>query len=229
MPARYTWDCTPASDAVIDFDIQKSTDNGNTFATVATILADTTDPLVYDADADKFFWVDATPVAKEIVRIAARNAVGLSTYRYLYPPPVQPSLVNVFGAVLNPHNGRPMKEVEVIIYAMQGQASAYQENDGVASLNAESVTVAARRYRVFTDAEGRWSVDLMRDVPMDIEIPFVGVTRTFRLPKDETIQAVNFRDLVKYRIAGPIFQGPGTKGQRAGVADGPLGVGAHLP
>lgn len=229
MPAMYTWKCPPASEAVTSFTIEKSTDDGVTWSAAATIAMDTTDPLVYDPSADRFFWTDPTPASAEIVRIAAVNAAGTGPWRYSYGPPARPSTVNVFGAVLDPVTGRPMEEVEVIVYAMQGMGSAHQPNPSVPSNNAQSVTVASRRHRLFTDREGRWSIDLVRDVPMEIEVPAVGLVKTFRLPTDEGVQAVNFRDLVRFRIAGPLFQGTTGKGQRTGVADGPLGVGAHIP
>jgi hypothetical protein len=223
MPTRYTWKVPPVSDAVTEFHLEKSTDNGITWDSVADIDNDTTDPLLYDADEDRFFWVDPTPEAAEIVRIAAENAVGTGPYQYLYSPPALPTSVNVYGVVLDPVRNAPYPGAEVVLTIGQGRNAAQQANTGVASFNSEGALVATRTYRTFTDDQGRWSLNVMRDVPAQISIPDVGHTRSFILPTDPEVVVVNFRDLVKYRTQGPLLT-RGPAGTTSGVGEGQSGL-----
>lgn len=222
--STYTWALPPESESVTEFELEKSTDGGLTFAALATIPNDTTNAAVFNPDTCKFFYVDGSPVAGEIVRIAAENANGLGPWEYLHGPPAVPTLCNIYGAVLDMATGKPVHGCQVLIEPIAAHLSSYQQNAGVASLNAESVTVSRRALTIFTDAAGRWQIDLMQDLPVRISIPKVGVEQIFRVPKN--VATLNFRDAVKYRISGPIFPG---KSSGTGAADGPLGVAVHTP
>lgn len=221
MPT-YRWKVPPLSEGVTSFVLERSSNAGETWSAIATVTADTTDPLVYDAAADRFFYVDGASVSGEIVRIAAVNSEGTSAWSYHYPPPAPARTCNVYGVVLDPASNRPWPGLPVIVEVLTAGNAAQVENSSTPARNRESAVVAARRLSVFTDDSGRWKVDLVVDMPVRVTIPKANLAQAFRVPD---LSVLNFRDASRYAIDVAQFG----KNLGSGIAAGPLGVGVHVP
>ncbi len=221
MPT-YRWAVPLPADQVTTFTLQRSIDDGDTWTDITTIANDTTVPAAYDADLDQFFYVDDDDVAGEIVRIRANNVTGSGPWAFHYGPPARPTTCNVYGVLLDPFSNQPWPNQAVLIESLQARSAGMVDNANVASKNQESAVVGKRSTRVVTDASGRWQIDLVAGMPVRITIPRAGLVQMFRVP---ALDVLNFRDASRYAVDRKQFG----KSQIGGVADGPLGVGVHLP
>lgn len=224
MAATYKWDTPTDSEAVTSFELEKSTDDGISWSALATIVADTTNAAVYDFAEDKYYYVDATPVAGEIVRLRAVNATGNGPWSYHHGPPAAPDLCNLYGVLRDGISGDPYENEKIIIETMPPGLSGFQDNANVATTDQDGILSGMRRTSAWTDEQGRWSIDLVTDLPVKVSIPVAGITSYFRIPAGT--QVLNFRDSWKHRISDAQFK---SGGSGSGVADGPLAVARSTP
>lgn len=196
MPT-YTW---KPSENTTDYRLERSIDTGLTWTAIITIPHDETG-VNYNTSNCTFFYVDAAPVVGEFVRIIAINADGESPAIIAHGAPAIPAMIHLWGQVISAVTGQPLKNVEVRVSPLLQTSSTFLPSAGdssVASIQAEPLMGFKRQELLFTDVNGAWSLDVLRDLPFEVEIPKVQYSLRFRTPTDR--DTLNLRDATAYRI-----------------------------
>lgn len=197
--STYTW---KPNENTTDYRLERSTDLGLTWTTIATITHDETGA-DYDSSNSTFFYVDGASVAGELVRIIAVNAEGDSPPVTSHGTPSITAMIHLWGQVINATTGQPLKGVQVRVRPLFQTSSTFLPSVGdpeVPSIQAEPLMGFKREEILFTDDKGAWSIDTLRDLPLEVEIPKVQYSLKFRTPIDR--DTLNLRDATAYRIVG---------------------------
>jgi hypothetical protein len=176
----YRW--RPVSQAVADsYRVERSSDVGLTWSTVATIDNDATDASVFDAGRHRYYWVDAGAGDGQILRLVpllGGDQVETYDWAYVYGPPLPVPTCNIFGIVLA-RDGTPQPNVEVTI-TPEGRSTMPTGAPGVLTA---MTAVSSKPSRTVTDAEGRWQVTVAAGVRVRISIPAASVNQVIRVPR----------------------------------------------
>ncbi len=197
MPT-YRW--KPNADT-ITYELERSVDVGLNWTPIASIPHDDTGPN-YDSSIAKFFYIDAAPVVGEIVRIRADNVSGSSPYALLIAPPSPATTTVLFGVIVLATLGDPCAGVPVRVRVCDERSSTFVPSGGdssVPSINKEPLFGLKRDETVFTDETGRFQINLVRGVPVLVEIPSVKYQLPFRVPLDRDV--LNLRDAYVHRLS----------------------------
>lgn len=174
MAIKLTW--LPNTEADIDeYQIWRSTDNVS-FTQQVIIDHDLGNPAIYDTSIGRFFWVDPTGTTSMWYRIrAVDTAANLSAFTVSKQagPPLPPICV-LFGTVLQT-DGEPETEAQVQIFIQdtkKGKEGQFVNTDGVTSAPVE----------VFTDDNGFWEADIIRQAIVRIVIPKINLDAEITIP-----------------------------------------------
>ena len=198
MPT-YRW--KPNADT-ITYELERSVDVGLNWTPIVSIPHTTPGP-DYDSAIGRFFYIDAAPVVGELVRIRADNASGASPFVTLSAPPSPATTTLLFGVIVSASLGEPCAGIPVRVRVCDEKSSTFLPSGGdpsVASINKEPLLGLKRDETVFTDTAGRFQVNLVRGVPVLVEIPSVKYQLPFRVPLDR--DALNLRDAYVHRLSG---------------------------
>jgi hypothetical protein len=199
MPT-YTW--KPNTNTT-DYRLERSVDVGLTWTAITTITHDETGAN-YDSSNCTFFYVDGASVAGELVRIIAINGDGESSPVTSHGTPSVPAMIHLWGQVIHSVTGQPLEGIEVRVRPLLQTSTTFLPSGGdsqVVSIQAEPLMGFKREETLFTDTNGAWSIDVLRDLPVEVEIPTVQYSLKFRTPKDR--DTLNLRDATAYRILDP--------------------------
>lgn len=192
MPT-YTW--KPSTDTV-SYILEKSIDRGLTWAALATITHDYSGA-DYDASIVRFFYDDGAAVLGEWVRIYGQNAEGDGEASYLHGPVVSTATCHLFGVLQHAVTGDPLRDVRVSITPSNRVRTTLQPGQGVPGTNTATLLGGKREFTVFSDDEGKWSIDLVRGITVTVTIPDVGFEQGFFVPEDR--DTLNIVDAYIYR------------------------------
>ena len=174
MAIKLTWLPNPESD-IDEYQIWRSSDNFN-FTQQAIVPHNLSDPLVFDTGTGRFYWEDPTGTTVLWYKIRAVDAVGnLSAFTISKQagPPLPPICV-VFGTVLG-IDGEPETEAQVQVFIVdtkKGKEGQFVSSDGVTSNPAE----------VFTDDNGFWEANIIRESVVRIVIPKINLDAEITIP-----------------------------------------------
>lgn len=194
--------------------IEKSTDNGETWVAQITIPYDPTDAATYDQTTRSVFWVDPAPVAAEILRTTAiHQDASEDPYTYIYATPSETQLCNVYGFLTEVIQGPPTSNATgasggkvgdlsgcpVQVFVREDSMAKWLENASVPGQALERQLAIERQTTVYTDAEGKWQVNLLPGLEVGVAVIEARVGLRFRVPNQAVL---NFRDANKFRIPG---------------------------
>lgn len=203
--ATYTWEPSSDSPLPTDYLLERSTDNGLSWSSIVTI-PHVVPGVDYDTETGLFTYTDGAPVAGEIVRIQSvdsGDSTRDSSYRFRHGAPAEPQKVHLFGVVVDSLTGESCPNVEVRICPIPESSSTFVPSEGTSappSVRGQGLLGFKRVERVFTDDSGNWSVDVLGDFPLEVQIPTVGFTLAFRTPRDR--DTLNVVDAYVYRLGG---------------------------
>ena len=174
MSIKLTW--LPNTESDIDeYQVWRSSDNVN-FTQQTIVDHNFGNPLIYDSGIGRFFWVDPTGTAVLWYKIrAVDTTANLSSFTVSKQagPPLPPICV-LFGTVLE-IDGEPEKEAQVQVFirdTKKGKEGQFVSSDGVTSAPVE----------VFTDDNGFWEVDIIRQSVIRIVIPKINLDAELVVP-----------------------------------------------
>lgn len=199
----YSWEPSTDTPSPTDYQIDRSIDLGLTWVALVTI------PHVipgadYDTETARFTFTDATPVLGELIRIRAvdsGDSTRDSTNRYVHGAPAIPQTLHIFGTVIDAVTGAVRSGVEVRIRVLDQESSTFVPSAGAPNVpsNLGRPLLGQRcPSTVITDDDGNWSVDVLRDLPLEVNIPQVGFCVQFRVPKDRDL--LNIVDAYEYEM-----------------------------
>jgi len=193
---RLTWVPDP-SVAVTSFTVQKSTDEGITFSTIATVTAGAASPN-YDRQDKVYFYVDSGSSPGDVYKVTCTGPNGTSLPAYAVAAPDPLPLCLVIGYVANGFGDR-LSGVAVSVKSFGAKSSAWVNNPaGTIAQNPRAVGVAATSEKtVYTDAAGIWQVSLVQKTEALVTIPDLRFEYAFEVPAKTG--PINIRDIAELR------------------------------
>jgi hypothetical protein len=174
MAIKLTW--LPNTEADIDeYQIWRAPDNVN-FTQQTTIDHNTGNALIFDTSTGRFFWEDPTGTTTHWYKIrAVDTTANLSAFTVSKQagPPLPPICV-LFGTVLQ-MDGEPETEAQVQIFIQDTKKTKegqFVSTDGVTSAPVE----------VFTDDNGFWEADIIRQAVVRVVIPKINLDIEVTVP-----------------------------------------------
>lgn len=173
---RIAWTLLPG---VTTYTLQKSTDGGRTFTTIATAAGLTTDPL-YDASLELFVYDDVAGAIGHLylLQITDGLRVGVPCFA---TPELDPDLVTIFGVILSPDGGKVdelMRRVEIC--AVGDSTVIKSQIPGV------TPDLVQGPFHVFASEDGVWNANIIPGARVRIRIPSTDVDKIIRVPSDNT-------------------------------------------
>ena len=174
MGVKLTW--LPNFEADIkEYEIWRAPDNIN-FTQQATITHDTNDLSVYDPNIGRFYWEDPTGLTTYWYKIravdSADNLSGFTVAKQAGPP--LPAVCVLFGTVLKA-NGEAETEAQIQIYIRSTEKT--KEGQFV-----DSYGVTNDPVEVFTDDNGFWEVEIIRNAAIRVIIPRINLDVELTVP-----------------------------------------------
>jgi len=174
MTIKLTW--LPNEDTGVDgYQVWRADDNIN-FTQQVLVDHDLTDPAVFDTSIGRFYWEDPTGTAVHWYKIRAFDGAGnLSAFTVSKQagPPL-PSICVLHGTVLMA-NGDPETEAQVQVFidnVKKTKEGQFVGTDGVTSVPVEA----------FTDDNGYWEIDVIREAVVHIVIPKINLDAEITVP-----------------------------------------------
>jgi len=193
MAYRLNW--TSEATAIASFDLSKSIDMGETYSSLVNIPFDTTGDN-YDRPNKHFFYNDTSGQPGHIYKVVI-NASTATDPLVIIAPPAPPAKCMIIGYMLDA-GGYVPTDVQVSVEAYGTRGERWGRNPtGIVGQNKEALGITARRFFVKPDANGMWSVNLIRKVFALIEIPAINFRWAFEVPDKDG--PVNIRDIPQLR------------------------------
>ncbi len=202
--ADYTWEPSTDSTVPTDYQLDKSLDGGLTWVALATV-PHAIPGVDYDTATGRFNFTDGAPVVGEIVRIQAVDSGDSSrdsVFVFAHGAPATVETIHIFGQIIDSVSGVPRENVEIRVMVLSQEASTFLPQEGNAALPSNlGRPMLGHKYltRVFTDDNGSWSVDTLKDLPLQVDIPETGYTMRFRTPIDRDL--LNIVDASEYALS----------------------------
>jgi hypothetical protein len=197
MSVRISWGFDPTV-SITSFTLTKSTNNGITYAALASVDFDV-NGANYDRPTRTFFYVDNAGAAGHVYKIVAEGALGSSEPVISVAPPNPPSKCLVIGYALDAF-GQADEHLVVNVETAGRRGQHWLTNPtGLVANNREALGVVRSSCSVFPDANGMWQVSLLRGSYARVQIPALELDWAFEVPSLEG--PVNVRDIPLLRSA----------------------------
>lgn len=192
MPV-YRW--SPSADT-ISYVLERSIDHGLTWANITTITHDY-GGADYDSATQTFFYTDVAPALGEMVRVYGANAEGAGEAFYLFGQETTTATCNIYGVLQHQATAQPLRGAEVIITPSDQPYSTLRPGTSTPAVSQFAQLGGKREFRVFSDDEGKWNIDLVRGITVKVRIPDAGFDQSFKVPEDRDV--LNITDAYIYR------------------------------
>lgn len=215
MSAKITWGYD-SSINITQFRVEKSTDKGASFLSIATVPFNTSGAN-YDKIAKNFFYNDLVGNPGDIYRIFVDGALGTSLPVYVIVPSAFPPVCSIFGYVFT-SDGSVDREVEIKIKPFHLGGGKWASNfSGITAHDPQAVgIVSSGPVSVYPDENGMWQVQLLQGIYVIVEISALEFEAAIQVPS--TQGPVNICDI--NRLTGSDYGG--IWGDQSGIPINPV-------
>jgi hypothetical protein len=192
------WDGT--DETAQSYRIERSTDGGLNYTSLATILRDPTGAN-YDTESRTYAHTDTLGTPGDIYRIIAAGEAGDSDPVIVVSPPELPGFCLLVGYLMDPFGAVDPASSVVISYrqALGDQTTSFGGESGT---RPDKVVRLPAERTFYPDDRGYWEAEVLRGTRLHVEIPDANISFDFTVPDEPgPINVLSARELAGKQLS----------------------------